>query len=145
MVKFDCAGVLMSRHIGLQPYPSRPVSVNAFCLGFGSLQDIHFRGSSPPTDYVFLYKTSIGCILPILNYNDAKFNGQYSLLRVDITVQTSESGLIMVYLHLPQTGTQNGIGCLLQKVICLPNDVFDVLAWMHCLYARVRDDTIWWH
>ena len=45
MVKFDCAGVLMSMYIGLQPYPSRPVSVNASCLGFGTLQDIHFRGS----------------------------------------------------------------------------------------------------
>ena len=32
MIKFDCAGVLVSRHIGLQPYPSHPVSVNAFCF-----------------------------------------------------------------------------------------------------------------
>ena len=127
MVKFDCAGVLMSRHIGLQPYPSGPVSVNAFCLGFGTFQDIHFRGSSPPNDCVFLYKTSIGCILHILNYTDAKFDGQYSLLRVDITVETSKSELIMVYLCIPQTGPRNGIGCLLQKVICLPTDVFDVL------------------
>ena len=115
VVKFDCAGVLMSRHIGLEPYPSRPVSVNTFCLGFGTLQDIHFRGSSPPTDCVFLYKTSIVCILHILNYTDAKFDGQYSFLRVDITVETSESRLIMVYLCIPQTGPQNCIGCLLQK------------------------------
>ena len=32
VVKFDCIGVLVSRGIGLQPYPSRPVLVHTFCL-----------------------------------------------------------------------------------------------------------------
>ena len=32
VVKFDCAGVLVSRGIRLQPYPSRPVLVHTFCL-----------------------------------------------------------------------------------------------------------------
>ena len=79
MVKFDCAGFLMSRHRGLQPSQSRPVSVNVFCLGIVTSQNINFRDSLPPTDCVSLYKTYIGCILHILVYIDAKFYGLYSL------------------------------------------------------------------
>ena len=141
MVKFDCAGCLMSTHIGFQPTPSRPVSVNAFCLGIVTSQNINFRGTLPPTDCVSLYKTYIGCILHILGYIDAKFDGLYSLLSVDITVRPCQSGLLMVYLCIPETGPQNGVGCLLQKLICLP---IDVLTWMYCPYARVRGCKIRW-
>ena len=76
MLKFDCAGVLVSRHIGLQPSPSRLVSANAYFFGVMASQDIHFRDSLPPTDRVSLYKTYIGCIctflatlMPNLMYN----------------------------------------------------------------------------
>ena len=50
VVKFDSAGVLVSRDIRLQPSPSRPFIVYSFCLGVVTSQYIHFRGSLPPTD-----------------------------------------------------------------------------------------------
>ena len=135
VVKFDWAGVLGSRHIGLQPSPMQLVSVNAYCFGVMASQDINFRGSLPLADCVSLHKTYIGWILHILGYIDVKFDGQYSLLWVDITVQPCKSGLITVFLCIPEPGPQNGVGCLLQKLICLPTDV---LTWIHFPYARVR-------
>ena len=54
VVKFDSAGVLVSRDIGLQPSPSRPFIVYSFCLGVVTSQNIHFHVSLPPTDCVSL-------------------------------------------------------------------------------------------
>ena len=65
VVKLDFAGVLVSRHMGLQLSPSRLVSLNSFGLGFVTSSDIHFLGSLLPNDCVFLYKTYIRCILHI--------------------------------------------------------------------------------
>ena len=93
IAKFDCAGVLVSRDIGLQPSPSQRVLVNAFGLGVMTSQNMNCRGSLPPTDCVSLYKTYIGCILHNLSFNDANVGGQYSLLWVDITVQPCENGV----------------------------------------------------
>ena len=135
MVEFDCAGVFGSRHIGLRPSLSQLVSVNIYRFGVMASQDINFRGSLPPTDCVSSYETYIGCILHILGYIDAKFDGQYSLLWVDILVQTCQSGLIMVYLCITEKGPQNGVVCLLQNWISLPTDA---LTWIYCPYARVR-------
>ena len=110
MVKLDWAGVLVSRHVGIQASPSRPVSVNDFCLGVMTSQDVQFRGSLPPTDCVSLYKTYIGCILHILGYIDAKFDGQNRLLWVDMTAQPCETELISVHVCMQEAGPQNGVG-----------------------------------
>ena len=59
VVKFDSAGVLSSRNLGLEPFPSQSVIVYSFCLSVVTVQHIHFRGFMPPTDCVFLYKTCI--------------------------------------------------------------------------------------
>ena len=67
--------------------------------------------------------------LHVLGYIDAKFDVQYILLLVDMTVQPCESGLIMVYLCTPETWAPNVVGCLLRKLICLSTDV---LTWIHC-------------
>ena len=84
MVKFDSAGVLVSRDIGLQPSPSRPFIVYSFCLGVVTSQDIHFRGSLPPTDCVSLWKklklNSFFTFLAILMHNltdSIAFFGRY--------------------------------------------------------------------
>ena len=71
MVKFDFLGVLLSRDIGLQPSPSRPILGYIFCLGITISQDMRFLGSLPPNDDVSTYKTYIGRILHILGYTDA--------------------------------------------------------------------------
>ena len=114
------------------------------CLGVVNTQNIHFLGSLPPTDCISLYKTYIGCILHILGYIDAKFDRRYSLLWVDIMVQPCEIGLITVYLCTPETVPQNGVGRLLQIVICLPTQSTDVSTRIHCRYARVKGGKIWW-
>ena len=79
VVEFDFAGVFVSRDIGLQPSPSRPISVYTYCLGVVTSSDIHFHGSLPPNDCVFLYQTYIGCILHILGYIDASCDGEVSI------------------------------------------------------------------
>ena len=73
-------------------------------------QDINFRGSLSPTDCVALYKTYIGCILHILGYIGAKFDGQNRLLWVDMTAQPYETELIAVHFCMQETGPQNGVG-----------------------------------
>ena len=80
VVEFDFAGVFMSRDIGLQPSPSRPISVYTYCLNVVTSSDIHFHGSLPPYDCVFLHKTSIGCIMHIIGYNDANCDGEVGIL-----------------------------------------------------------------
>ena len=69
-----------------------------------------FRCFLSPNDCVSLYKTSMSCILHILGYIDAKFDAQYSIFREDMKVLSCESGLITLYLCIPETGPQNGVG-----------------------------------
>ena len=65
---------------------------------------------------------------------DAKCDGHFRLFRVYRMVQPCESVLIAVYLCLPETWLQNGIGWLLPKVTCLPIHFFN---WIHYAYAWV--------
>ena len=53
--------MLVSRDIRLQPFTNQQVSVYTFCLGAVTSQDIHFIGSLPTNDCVFLSKTYIKC------------------------------------------------------------------------------------
>ena len=115
----------MSRNIGLEPFPSGSIIVYSFCLGVVTSQHIHFHGFSPPTDCVSLYKTYIGCILHILDYIDANFDGQYSFFGYMVWSNHVKVCWTAVYLCIPETGPQNGVGWLLPKVTCLPTYFFD--------------------
>ena len=73
-----------------------------FFFGGGGLCMISiFSGSSPPADY--------------LNYTDAKLDRQYSLLRVDITVETPESRLIMCISAYHKKGPKMALGVSFRK------------------------------
>ena len=101
--------------------------MNAFCFGVMTSQDVHFRGSLPPNDCVSLHKIYLGCIVHILGYIDAKFDGQNRLLRVDMTAQPCETELITVHFCMQETAPQNGVEWLLPKVTCPPSYI---LTWI---------------
>ena len=118
VVKFDCAVAVVSRYIGVPPSPSELVSVYTSGWGIVNSQAISFFYPRLRKVYVSIYKTSIRVFLH--SWLNCQISRRYTRCQVDITVQPSESGLITVYLYIPQTGTPNGVGWLLQKVICPP-------------------------
>ena len=88
---------------------------------------------------VSIDKTSIRVVAH--SWLNCQISRRYTRCQVDITAQPSESGLITVYLYIPETGPQNGVGWLLQKVICPPTCC---VTWMYCPYTWVISSKIWW-
>ena len=131
-----CRGVKRYR---VPPSPSELASVYTSGWGIVISQDINFFYPLPRKVCVSIYKTSIRVFAhPWLN---CEISRRYTRCQVDITVQPSESGLITVYLYIPETGPQNGVGWLLQKVIYTPTCC---VTWMYCPYTWVISSKIWW-
>ena len=99
-----CPGV---KRYKVPPSPSELVSMYNSGWGIVISQEINFFYPLLRKVCVAIYKTPIRVFAH--SWLNCQISRRYTRCQVDITVQPSESGLITVYLYIPETGPQNGL------------------------------------